>query len=37
MGAVELRGPGFVFIGTKLRYASGSNVSARIECRSPET
>lgn len=37
MSAVELRGPGFVFIGTKLWYASVSNVSARIECRSPET
>lgn len=37
MSAVELHGPGFVFIGTKLWYASGSNVSARIQCRSPET
>ena len=35
--AVELCGPGFVFIGTKLWYASVSNVSARIECHSPET
>lgn len=37
MNAVELCGPGFVFIGTKLWYALVSNVSARIECRSPET
>lgn len=37
MSAVELGGPGFVFIGTKLWYASVSNVSARVECRSPET
>lgn len=37
MSAVELRGPGFVFIGSKLWYASVSNVPARIKCRSPET
>lgn len=37
MSAVELCGPGFVFIGTKLWYALVSNVSARIECCSPET
>lgn len=37
MSAVERCGPGFVFIGTKQWYALVSNVSARIECRSPET
>ena len=35
--AGEFYGPGFVFIGTKPWYASGSNNTAGIECCSPET